>query len=139
MWLVDLDAAGKESLASGKPILADFQGSDWCPSCQELHKKVFSSKRFADWAARSVVLLDVDLPQDRTHQPLAIRTANEALAARHNVSEFPAVLILDAGGAKLAAVDLNSLDFATVTPSTFIALAETAVSSARKNGIPGKP
>jgi thiol:disulfide interchange protein len=139
VWLEDFNAAAAAAKASDRLILADFQGSDWCPSCKILHEKVFATQRFLNWAGRSVVLFNADLPQDRTHQPLAIRTTNEALVERHGIAEFPTVLILDASGAKLAQVMLTATEVENITPSSFIALAEAALASARKAAGPGRP
>ena len=58
-WFTSLDLAQAEARKSGKPILADFTGSDWCPWCVKLRKEVFNTKQFKDWAAKSVVLLEV--------------------------------------------------------------------------------
>ena len=42
-WLVDVDEAYAESQKTGKPILANFTGSDWCGWCKRLTKSVFRS------------------------------------------------------------------------------------------------
>ena len=57
---------------------------------------LFASEAFRDWAAYSVVLLEVDFP----HRPLSeAQTAhNEALRERFGVQGFPTVLFLDTEG-----------------------------------------
>ena len=119
-WHTEFAAAAGEATASKRPILADFQGSDWCPPCAVLHEKVFSTEAFATWAAQNVVLLDVDLPNAKP-QPPAIRAQNEALVERHRVVQFPTILLLDAQGAKLAEVPMTNDTFA---PAGFIAAVE---------------
>jgi thiol:disulfide interchange protein len=122
-WHTEFATAAAEATATKRPILADFQGSDWCPACKQLHRRVFDTSAFAAWAAQKVVLLDVDLPNDKP-QPPAIKAQNQALAERHGVSQFPTILLLDPTGGKIAevAIDLNQLN-----PSTFIAAAEAAL------------
>ena len=38
-WYIDFDKAARVSMETGKPILADFTGSDWCGWCIKLKKK----------------------------------------------------------------------------------------------------
>ena len=40
-WEVNLDAAQAISIKTGKPILANFTGTDWCGWCIRLKKEVF--------------------------------------------------------------------------------------------------
>ena len=122
-WHTEFAAAAAEATATKRPILADFQGSDWCPTCVELHKGVFATQAFATWAAQNVVLLDVDLPNAKP-QPPAIRAQNEALVERYRVAQFPTILLLDATGAKLAEVPLSNQTF---EPAGFIAATEAVL------------
>ena len=32
-WLLNFDKAAEQSMKTGKPILANFTGSDWCSWC----------------------------------------------------------------------------------------------------------
>ena len=57
-WLDSFDEAIKESKKTGKPILANFTGSDWCGWCIRLDKEVFSKSEFKEWADKNVVLLN---------------------------------------------------------------------------------
>ncbi len=43
-WLTSWDEAAKQSKKSGKPILIDFTGSDWCGWCIKLKKEVFDTR-----------------------------------------------------------------------------------------------
>lgn len=122
-WHTVFAEAAAESRASGKPILADFQGSDWCPSCTVLHRKVLDTPEFLAWAARKVVLLDVDLPNDKP-QPKEVRAVNEQLVSRHQVAEYPALLLLDADGGKIAQLPI---DFERLDPASWIAGADAAM------------
>ena len=96
-WFTSFDQAKAESQKSGKPILADFTGSDWCPWCVKLRKEVFDTKQFKDWAAKSVVLLEVDFPRKKA-QDDATKNANHALLVKYQVKGYPTVVFLTADG-----------------------------------------
>jgi len=100
-WLTSYDEAVKQSKKTGKPILADFTGSDWCTFCIRLHKEVFEKPEFKAWAAKNVILLSLDFPQDQKRITPALKKQNDALAKKYKVSAFPTVLFLDANGKKL--------------------------------------
>lgn len=100
-WLTSWDEAAKVSQQTGKPILMDFTGSDWCIWCQRLKKEVFDTAEFQTWADRNVVLLELDFPQE-TEQPAAVKEQNAKLAERYAVQGYPTVLFVNAAGDKLA-------------------------------------
>lgn len=95
LWYEKLDDAVAASTRSGKPILADFTGSDWCHWCKLLKKEVFDTPEFAAWAAQTVVLLEVDMPMEKPQTP-ELKKQNQALCDKFNIQGFPTVLILDA-------------------------------------------
>ena len=96
-WLTSLDQAKAESKKSGKPILMDFTGSDWCIWCQRLKQEVFVTPEFTAWASKNVVLLELDYPQ-KTPQPEAIKKQNAQLAEQYNIEGYPTVLFVNADG-----------------------------------------
>jgi thioredoxin-related protein len=96
-WFASLSEAQAEARKSSKPILADFTGSDWCPWCIRLRSEVFNTKQFKDWAAKNVVLLEVDFPQYK-RQDAATKKANAELAAKYKIKGFPTVLFLTVDG-----------------------------------------
>lgn len=100
-WLTSWDKAAKLSKESGKPILADFTGSDWCSWCILLKKEVFDTPEFASWAKKNVILLELDFPNSKK-QPESVKKQNEKLAAKYKIEGYPTVLFLDADGKKLA-------------------------------------
>lgn len=99
-WGDDYEAALKESSDTGKPIIANFTGSDWCPYCVNLEKEVFAKAEFKKWAKKNVVLLIVDFPR---HKKLKtdVRKQNKRLAAKYGVRGYPTVLIMDSEGKKI--------------------------------------
>ena len=101
IWHDSFEAARQQALVSGKPILADFTGSDWCSWCVKLRKDVFNKAEFEEWARENVVLLELDYPQ-RSHQAEEIKVQNEKLASLYRIDSYPTVVLLDAQGNQLA-------------------------------------
>jgi thioredoxin-related protein len=99
-WTEKYDEAVAASKKSGLPILADFTGSDWCGWCIKLHKEVFDTKEFKEWAAKNVVLLELDFPQKKA-QDEALKAKNKELSEKYKIEGFPTIVILDAEGKKL--------------------------------------
>jgi len=96
-WLTSYEAAMKAAKESGKPVLVDFTGSDWCGWCIKLHDEVFSKPAFREWAEENVILLELDFPR-RTPQSAELKKQNAALAKKYGVRGYPTVLFLDANG-----------------------------------------
>lgn len=98
-WVDNFDRAKAQAKAENKRILLDFTGSDWCPNCKTLAKEVFSQKEFQAYAAKNLVLMEVDFPQFRL--PDAVKKQNEQLGAKYKVEVLPTLVVLDASGRKL--------------------------------------
>ena len=94
-WLTSWEKAKKLSKATGRPILADFTGSDWCGWCIKLKDEVFSKDEFKKWAAKNVILLELDFPRSKT-LPDELKKQNEALRKQYEVRGYPTILFLDA-------------------------------------------
>ena len=99
-WMTDYEAAAKKSKETGKPILANFTGSDWCGWCIKLHKEVFNKAEFKTWAEENVVLLELDYPR-RKKLDAEIKKQNGELKKKYAIRGFPTVLLLDAEGKKI--------------------------------------
>jgi len=99
-WQTDFKKAAAESKKTGKPILVDFTGSDWCGWCKKLDAEVFSTKDFQKWAKDNVVLLQLDFPR---HKKLDAKLAkqNEELRGKYKVTGYPTILFLDHEGNEL--------------------------------------
>jgi thioredoxin-related protein len=99
-WLTDFDVAKAKARAENRLLLMKFTGSDWCPPCMMLEKQVFSKPEFAEYAAKHLVLLELDFPR---RQELAAeqRAANTKLAQDYGVEGFPTVIVLDANAKPL--------------------------------------
>ncbi len=96
-WLIDFKAAQARSKAENKPILINFTGSDWCGGCVLLDKEVFSQEAFKVYAAKSLVLAEVDFPAYKRQSVETIKQ-NKALAEEYGVYGFPAILLLSPEG-----------------------------------------
>ncbi len=93
-WHVMLDDAYKESAQTGKPIMAYFTGSDWCPPCRRFSAAVISKPEFSEWAKDNVVLLEVDSPR-RKQVPQAIQQQNQHLSQAFNVRGVPRIWVFN--------------------------------------------
>ncbi len=94
-WITSLDEAVALSNKSGKPIMANFTGSDWCGWCKRLTSAVFSKDEFKTWASKNVVLLELDFPRFK-QLPTELRNQNQALQQQFQVGGFPTIWVFDA-------------------------------------------
>ena len=93
-WLVNVDEAYELSQKTGKPILANFTGSDWCGWCKRLTKSVFIHDEFKKWAVDNVVLLELDFPR-RKQLPARFKQQNANLQQAFKVRGYPTVWLFD--------------------------------------------
>jgi len=100
-WHENFEEAKALAKKENKPLLLDFTGSDWCPPCKQLKAKVFDSAEFKEWAAKKVVLVELDFPRSK-EQPEAIKQQNAKLAKEFKIRGYPTVIILDAEGKERA-------------------------------------
>lgn len=99
-WGHDFDAAKVEAASHNQPILIVFSGSDWCKPCIQLHKELFETEAFRQYAKEHLVLVKADFPYRKKNQlSKAQKAHNEKLAARYNPDgEFPLAVFTDASG-----------------------------------------
>ena len=110
-WMTDWEAAKAKAKAENKPILINITGSDWCGWCIKLEKTVFQTAAFKEFAAKNVILMEVDLPKKKELTP-ELKKQNEALKKQYLMEGFPTVLLLDAEGKKISE-DLGELEGGT--------------------------
>jgi len=96
-WLTDFESAKQASKKTGKPILIEFSGSDWCVPCIRLEKQVFKQEPFIAFARHNLVLLYCDLPY-RKKISKELKAQNEALAEQYHVKIYPTVVMVDSAG-----------------------------------------
>ncbi|MBN1867755.1 thioredoxin family protein [Candidatus Sumerlaeota bacterium] len=101
VWHMDFEKARSSAVEQDRPILALFDGSDWCPWCKKLRGEVFVTPDFASYAANRLVLFEADFPIHKTLPESEVKQ-NNALVEEYSVEGFPTVLILDKEGEVLA-------------------------------------
>ena len=124
-WLDSYDEAVELASQTGRPILADFTGSNWCGYCVKLKKEVFNTPEFNAWAAQNVVLLELDFPRPNK-QPDWIKKQNNELRNRYEIDSYPTVLILNADGSVI-----GSQGYMRGGPERWVAIADNTVKANR--------
>lgn len=96
----NLKEALEKAKLENKQVLLNFSGSDWCRSCILLKKTILSSDEFKQFAAKELIILELDFPRLKKNRLSAEQTAiNEKLAAQYNPDgKFPTILLLDSEG-----------------------------------------
>jgi thioredoxin-related protein len=100
-WTDNYEKAVAQAKAENKLVLADFTGSDWCGWCIKLHEDVFSKPEFTDYAAKNLVLLEVDFPNKKKLDD-AVAAQNKGLQKKHDIHGYPTLVILDGDGKEVA-------------------------------------
>lgn len=108
-WLTDFPKAQAKAKAEGKLVLMDFTGSDFCSSCMRLHKEVFATKEFAEYAKKRLVLMELDFPLKKK-QPDALKEANAAIQKQFKVDGYPTLIVLGSDGKKLGEAEFDLFD-----------------------------
>ncbi len=90
VWQTSIEEAYKISKKTGKPVMADFTGSDWCGWCHKLTKEVFNTPEFKTWSDKNVVLLELDFPKTKP-QSAEIKSQNNGLMQFFQVQGFPTI------------------------------------------------
>ncbi|HEY3779576.1 MAG TPA: thioredoxin family protein [Fimbriimonadaceae bacterium] len=91
-WYEELPPALAQAKKSGKDILIDFGGSNWCEGCILLKKRIFTKPEFFDKASPSFVLVDIDtltpdaMPKDKMARYIALQK-------KYAVGAFPSVFL----------------------------------------------
>lgn len=96
-WMTDFKAAKEKAAETGKPMLLDFTGSDWCGWCIKLDEEVFSKSAFQEYADSELVLVEIDFPRGK-EQSAALKEQNKALAEKYEVRGFPSIVLLSPEG-----------------------------------------
>lgn len=102
-WTTDFEAARKEAATSGKSLLLDFTGSDWCGWCIRLQDEVFKHDTFKQGVKDKFVLVELDFPQDTSKQSPALIEQNKMLGEKYAVEGYPTILLVDSDGRPYAA------------------------------------
>ena len=99
-WSTDYEGILKLSQETGKPVLVNFTGSDWCGWCVKLKKDLFETPGFVAYSNDELLLLEVDFPSRKPIDP-ALAASNRKLAEAYGVEGFPTLVVLDGNGKEL--------------------------------------
>jgi thioredoxin-related protein len=98
-WYADYDEAAKVASESGKDLLVDFTGSDWCGWCKRLHKEVFALPEFEQGVEQDFVLVALDFPRSEEVIALVPNPARNAeLRDQHGIQGYPTILLMTPAG-----------------------------------------
>ncbi len=100
-WETDFKKASSAAKASGKYMLLDFSGSDWCGWCKRLEKEVFSQDAFKDFAKENLVCVLVDFPRAK-EQSKELKQQNMDLVQKYDIRGYPTIIILSPDGKPVA-------------------------------------
>jgi len=115
-WGVDLPTALNRAHSENKTVLLDFTGSDWCGWCMKFDDEVLSTSRFANYASRQLVLVEVDFPHVKA-QSDALKRDNAELQQRFHVDGYPTFVLLNSDGKELG----RQVGYRPGGPNAFIA------------------
>jgi thiol-disulfide isomerase/thioredoxin len=102
-WYYEFDAAAEAAAESGKDLLVDFTGSDWCGWCHRLDDEVFAHQAFLDGVADKYVLVKLDFPRsEEAKAKVPNPERNAELRDAHNVRGYPTILLVTAEGQAFA-------------------------------------
>jgi protein disulfide-isomerase len=120
IWLTDLPKAEAQARAENKIVLMDFTGSDWCGWCMKFKKEVLDTPEFQNYAAKNVVLVELDYPHNKV-QDNDLKKANAALKTQYDIHGFPTLVVLDKGGKEIG----RQIGYSKGGPQVFIAKLES--------------
>ncbi len=100
-WGTDWEGAKATAKKTGRPILINLTGSDWCGWCIKLEKKVFSTDTFKNYAKENLVLMEADFPRKK-ELPAEVKEQNEKLKDKYLAGGYPTVWLLDHEGKKIS-------------------------------------
>jgi thiol:disulfide interchange protein len=97
-WEENLGKAVQEAQRTGKVVLLNFTGTTWCPPCVAMEKETFSTREFADYAERKLVLAKVEFPDPVDYPKDALKLAERYLGSELKI---PTYVVLDSEGKTL--------------------------------------
>ena len=115
-WLDNYEKAVAQAKAENKAVLLDFTGSDWCGWCIKMVKETLSQKEFTDYAAKNLVLMEVDFPNKKQLSE-EIKKQNAELQKKYEANGFPTFVLIDKDGKELG----KQVGYLAGGPAAFIA------------------
>ncbi|WLT31830.1 thioredoxin family protein [Geothrix sp. PMB-07] len=114
-WGTDVPKAIAKAKAENKLVVLDFTGSDWCGWCIKLKKEVFDTPEFEAYAAKNLVLVEVDFPRKK-EMSAQQKATNQQLAAKYGIKGYPTIFVLEGSG-----MPVGKLGYMEGGPKPFIA------------------
>lgn len=115
-WLIDAEKAKAQAAKENKAVLMDFTGSDWCPPCKQLKSKVLDTAAFKEYAAKKLVLLELDFPNDKKKISKETQAQNAKLSKEYKITGYPTIIVLDKDGKELG----REVGFSGESPAEYI-------------------
>ena len=115
-WLTDLPKAEAQAKSENKILLLDFTGSDWCSWCIKFKKEVLDTPAFQAYAAKNVVLVELDYPNKKV-QSADLKKANATLKDQYKIEGYPTLVVLDKDGREIG----RQVGYSEGGPEAFIA------------------
>lgn len=99
-WFTDLEQARRSAHDEQKFILLNFSGSDWCGPCIQMHKEIFDTDIFEQFANAHLVLVQADFPRLKKNALTKDQQKkNDRVAETYNKKGiFPLTILLTAEG-----------------------------------------
>ena len=100
LWTTNYAQAQKDAAKTGKSLLMDFSGSDWCGWCIKLDEEVFAHDVFKEAVTKDFVPVLLDYPRDKSKIPADVQAQNERLMDKYAIAfkGYPTVILADAKG-----------------------------------------
>ena len=92
-------------------------GARWCI---KFKKEVLDTAEFQDYAAKNVVLVELDYPSKKV-QSAELKKANAALKDQYNIHGYPTLVVLDKDGKEIG----RQVGYSKGGPKAFIAKLES--------------
>ncbi len=114
-WGTDVPKAVAKAKAENKLVILDFTGSDWCGWCIRLKQEVFNTPEFEAYAAKNLVLVEIDFPRKK-EMSTELKATNKALAAKYGIKGYPTIFVLEGSG-----MPVGKLGYMEGGPKAFLA------------------
>ncbi len=131
-WLTSVGTAMDQAKRENKLVMVDFTGSDWCGWCKKLDAETFSQPEFADFAAKNLVMVQLDYPAHKV-QSAELKEVNKEWKAKYEIRGFPTVMLMKPDGTVL----WKQVGFLKGGPAAMIAKVNEA--APRSPGSPSTP
>lgn len=124
-WLTDIDSGVAQAKKEKKAVMVEFTGSDWCPPCIMMHKKVFSKKAFVKGASKNYVLVKIDIPKSDK----ALYAKNQKVMTKYKVNSVPTVILFDSKGKEFDRFSASRIPDSESSPTvaSFVAYLDKAL------------